>query len=597
MGKAFEENEQPGAISRIRYDTWYPGYATQVVDGHNVASILTETQLYRYATPQHFTVEDFPEEHQDLAKGVFYPSPWLGGWWRLGDAVAYNNTASKAVLEVAATYRYDLLYDKYRVGVDVMDRFGSEPPYGYIVPAEQPNRGSTALLMERMLVNGIEIYTADEAFRHNGIEYPAGTFLLPTSQPFGLFLKNVFERQAYPDLREYSHLWQGLVNPEDWEGGPLRPYDGVGWTLPLQMGVKAWEMTSPLTVPTTRIEAVDMRGTVSGGGGSYLFDHADINSMAAVMALLQAGATVRWADEGFTAGGRSYPPGTYAVETGGVSGSRLREIAGATGVRFTAGSPRGPTTTLRMPRIGLHVAWVASMDAGWITYLFDTYGIPYQRVTNAEIRAGELGNRFDVLVFADQGASQILEGHRVGTVPPDYVGGIGDEGVQALREFVEGGGRLVCNNASCDLAVDAFRIPVRNVLEGVPADSFNCPGAILKAEFDTSHPLAYGMPERDMVFFSRGRVFRLEGEEGSEAEAAEEEAAEDVFTIEPVVTFPDESLLLSGWMIGDEVIRGGAAALDVSFGNGKIFLFGFNTHNRAQARSTTRLFFNALLYR
>ncbi|MGD8362881.1 MAG: M14 family metallopeptidase, partial [Gemmatimonadota bacterium] len=128
MGKAFEENDQPGAISRIRYDTWYPGYATQVVDGHNVASILTETQLYRYATPQHFTVNDFPEEHRDLTKGVFYPSPWLGGWWRLGDAVAYNSTASKAVLEVAATYRSELLYDKYKVGVDVMDRFRSEPP-------------------------------------------------------------------------------------------------------------------------------------------------------------------------------------------------------------------------------------------------------------------------------------------------------------------------------------------------------------------------------------------------------------------------------------------------------------------------------------
>jgi hypothetical protein len=591
MGKAFEENDQPGAISRIRYDTWYPGYATQVVDGHNVASILTETQLYRYATPQHFTVEDFPEEHRDLTKGVFYPSPWLGGWWRLGDAVAYNITASKAVLEVAARYRYELLYDKYKVGTEVMDRFSQEPPYGYIVPAEQANRGSTALLMERMLVNGIEIYTADEAFEHNGIEYPAGTFILPTSQPFGLFLKNVFERQTYPDLREYSHLWQGLVNPEDWEGGPLRPYDGVGWTLPLQMGVEYWEMTSALTVPRTKVEAVEMPGSVSGGGGAYLFEHADDKSISAVMSLLETGATVRWADEAFTANGRDYPAGTYAVETGRVSGGRLREIAEATGVRFTAGTPLGSTTTLRMPRIGLHVAWVASMDAGWITYIFDTYGIPYQAVTNAEIRAGRLRNRFDVMVFADQDASQIIGGHRIGTVPPDYVGGIGDEGVLALREFVEEGGRILCNNSSCDLPIEEFGIPIRDVLEGVPSDTFNCPGALLKAEFDTDNPLAYGMPERDMVFFSRGRVFQLAGEEEGE------EGVKDPFTIEPVVTYPDESLLVSGWMIGDELIRGGAAVMDVSYGEGKIFIFGFNAHNRAQARSTLRMFFNALLYR
>jgi hypothetical protein len=599
MGKAFEENDQPGAISRIRYDTWYPGYATQVVDGHNVASILTETQLYRYATPQHFTVNDFPAEHRDLTKGVFYPNPWLGGWWRLGDAVAYNSTACKAVLEVAATYRFDLLYDKYKVGRDVMERFAHEPPYGYIVPAEQPNQSSAGLLMERMMVNGIEVHTADEAFTHNGIEYPSGTYVLPTSQPFGLFLKNIFEKQTYPDLRDYSHLWQGLVNPEEWDGGPLRPYDGVGWTLPLQMGVRYWEMTAPPDVPTTRIHEVEMSGGVSGGGSSFLLDHADNASTAAVMALLAEGARVGWTRSSFTGGGRLYGPGTFAVELGRVSARRLGEIARETGARFRAGTPRSETTPLALPRIGLHQAWVASMDAGWIRYLFDQYGIPHQTVTNAEIRAGGLGDRFDVLVFADQGASQILDGHRLGTVPPDFVGGIGDEGVRALQEFVLGGGRLVCNNASCDLPIEHFRLPVKNALDGVPADSFNCPGAILKADYDGMSPLAYGMPARDMLFFSRGRVFEVVEtgrEEGPEEEAGERYEGPARIVGSPV-TYPDEPLLLSGWMIGDEMIRGKAAALDVDYGEGKIFLFGFNTHNRGQARSTARLLFNALLYR
>jgi hypothetical protein len=602
MGKAFEQNGQPGAISRIRYDTWYPGYATQVVDGHNVASILTETQLYRYATPQHFTVNDFPEEHRDLIPGVFYPNPWLGGWWRLGDAVAYNLTACKAVLEVAARYKYELLYDKYKAGSDVMERFGSEPPYGWIVPADQPDRSSTALLMERMMINGIEVYTADESFEHNGISYPAGTFILPTSQPFGLFLKNIFERQSYPDLREYSHLWQGLVNPEEWEGDPLRPYDGVGWTLPLQMGVEHWEMTSPPTVQMTQVESIELPGSVSGGGGSYVFDHADNNSMAAMMQLLDAGARVRWLHEPLAFGGRQYRAGAYVVESGAVSGARLREIAASTGVRFTAGNPRGRATALRKPRIGLHKAWVANMDAGWITYLFDTFEITYQSVTNAEIRAGRLHERFDVIILADQRASQIIDGHRKGTIPPDYAGGIGDEGVISLREFVASGGTLVANNGSSDLPIEHFDLPVKNVLDGVPADSFNCPGALLKAEFNTDHPLAYGMPERGMAFFSRGRVFEIEddeAEEGDEEEGEEEGEGNDVdeeIAIEVVASYPDEPLLLSGWMIGDERIREKAAALDVSYGAGKIVLFGFNVHNRAQARSTVKLLFNALLY-
>ena len=76
MGKAFEEADQPGAISRISFDSWYPGYVTQFVDGHNIPSILTETANYGYATPHHYTIRDFPERYKDLTKGVFYPNPW-----------------------------------------------------------------------------------------------------------------------------------------------------------------------------------------------------------------------------------------------------------------------------------------------------------------------------------------------------------------------------------------------------------------------------------------------------------------------------------------------------------------------------------------
>jgi hypothetical protein len=185
----------------------------------------------------------------------------------------------------------------------------------------------------------------------------------------------------------------------------------------------------------------------------------------------------------------------------------------------------------------------------------------------------------------------------VGTVPPDYVGGIGDQGVVTLREFVKGGGRMVCNNRSCDLPVEHFHLPVRNVLEGVSADSFNCPGAILKAEFDTSHPLAYGMPERGMVFFSGGRVFEV-GEFEGENESDDRESSEtaEAYPVEVVASYPDEPLLLSGWMIGDERIRRGGAALEISMDAGKVLAFGFNVHNRAQARSTLKMLFNALLY-
>jgi len=84
------------------------------------------------------------------------------------------------------------------------------------------------------------------------------------------------------------------------------------------------------------------------------------------------------------------------------------------------------------------------------------------------------------------------------------------------------------------------------------------------------------------------------GEEGAEGEVG---GGGEEIPVEIVASYRDESLLQSGWMIGDERIREKAAALHVEYGDGRIALFGFNVHNRAQARSTLKMFFNALLYR
>ena len=134
MGTAFDREGKPGAISRTVFDSWYPGYVTQVADSHNVISLLTETALYRYATPRFYTVDEFPEPYRDFTVSTFYPNPWKGGWWRLRDAVDYCLTASKAVLTTASNYRQELLYDKYQMGRDTIAKFRKEPPYGWIVP-------------------------------------------------------------------------------------------------------------------------------------------------------------------------------------------------------------------------------------------------------------------------------------------------------------------------------------------------------------------------------------------------------------------------------------------------------------------------------
>ena len=199
------------------------------------------------------------------------------------------------------------------------------------------------------------------------------------------------------------------------------------------------------------------------------------------------------------------------------------------------------------------------------------------------------------------------------------MGGITTDGVENIKKFVNNGGILVCNGGSSEFAIQEFRLPFKNALQGVRSEEFSCPGSILKMNFKTDHPLAFGMQEEGITYFSRDIIFEYDAEPESpeakrapskkaanEAEAPPEKESPPAkkpyvqekakVTYKDVASFPDESLLLSGWILGDEILRKKTTVLDIDFGKGKLILFGFNVHNRAQSYSTFKLLFNSLLY-
>jgi glutamine amidotransferase-like uncharacterized protein len=55
-----------------------------------------------------------------------------------------------------------------------------------------------------------------------------------------------------------------------------------------------------------------------------------------------------------------------------------------------------------------------------------------------------------------------------------------------------------------------------------------------------------------------------------------------------------EDILLSGWIIGAERLERRAAVVALTYGKGKIVLFGFRVQHRAQTEGTFKLLFNAL---
>jgi len=60
--------------------------------------------------------------------------------------------------------------------------------------------------------------------------------------------------------------------------------------------------------------------------------------------------------------------------------------------------------------------------------------------------------------------------------------------------------------------------------------------------------------------------------------------------------YPEENIILSGWMLGEKYLQNRAAVVEVPFGKGKIILLGFRVPHRGQTVGTFKLLFNSLFY-
>ncbi len=231
-------------------------------------------------------------------------------------------------------------------------------------------------------------------------------------------------------------------------------------------------------------------------------------------------------------------------------------------------------------RLGLYSSYAASMDEGWTRFIFDTWGVPYESVTDSVIRSGNLGGRFDAIILPDQSPRQIAEGLSARRYPARYAGGIGTPGIQALRDFVDGGGTLITFNEASQFAIGALDLPVTDVLATASSRDFYAPGSIFRIRFDPEHPLAEGMGEESIAWFEAGPAFDVRDPSRARIVARYPATASDV--------------LLSGWVLGAGQIAGKGALVEVRRGRGRVVLFGFRPQYRAQSLATYPLLFNAI---
>ena len=224
----------------------------------------------------------------------------------------------------------------------------------------------------------------------------------------------------------------------------------------------------------------------------------------------------------------------------------------------------------RPPRLAVYKGWQEPMMAGWTRWVLDQHGFAYDTLHNADLQAGDLKDRYDAILFQSQSPSSILDGFAADRVPEPYAGGIGAAGSEALRTFVNDGGRLVMIEEATELGIELFDLPVESAVDGLEPQDFYIPGSILEMDMaDGSNTPAW--------YWRSSRAFETTGP-----------------GVEVVARYGAGDPLLSGWALGIDNVAGKPALLRAPVGNGEVILFGFQPNYRSQTVVTLPILWKAL---
>jgi hypothetical protein len=545
----------------------------------------------RIATPIHIEPTEVPQSYYE--KRMSFPDPWPGGWWRLRDLVDYELTLSMSLIKTAYLHKEDFLFNFYRMYKNSIEKKEKGEPFAFVISGKQRDYPTTLRMIDKLMFGGVEIHQAKEDFIAAGKVYPAGSFVVKMSQPYKPYAQALLEKQKYPDIRQYPG------------GPPEPPYDNAGWTLPLQMGVSCDRVENAFAAKLVKLEKVPYPSTAYPAKTSpyIVFDSRQNASYSAAFAILKNKVEMYRSKEEIKGKGFNAAAGSFIVKNTPAVQKLLGGIVEKWHLKpYGLASISGiPKTSLKYPRIGLYQSWRASMDEGWTRYVFDDLLVPYKTLHNKDFKGTTKGKKtvkvdlkakYDVIVFADESAQIITQGkpdptsrwgRRYTPYPPPYEGGIGKEGVDALKSFVEKGGILVTLNGASSLVFKEFKAPASNALERVERSRFFCPSSLLKIKVDNKSPVGYGMPEEAAAMFSRSPAFSTR-------------VPQQEWDRKVVASYPEENILLSGWLLGENVIARKAAVVDVKHKKGHIILIGFRCQYRAQSHGTYKFLLNSLLY-
>lgn len=583
-----------GVSQHYIFDDYWPG-STETCIWKNVIGFLTEAASVQTASPVYIEPTELSVGGKGLSeykKSINMLLPWEGGWWRLGDIVQYEISSTNSIIKTASLYREDILAFRNRMCREQVELGKSEAPYYYIMPVEQHDQGELVNLVNLMKEHGVKVYTLNEQVVLKGRIYRAGDVVIPLAQPFRAFIKEVMETQVFPE-RHYT------------PGGELiKPYDIASWSLPLHRYVSSKEID---------IRSKELESSLSLIEGDYSLNLKELDATAmvlpaksnesfrAVFRALEQGMKVDRLLEETEVTGNTYGAGSFIIYRGSKKETWNELIAS---IPFQPGELADkrslPAKTVEVPRIALVETYFHDMDAGWTRFLFDSYHLPYTVLHPGDIAKSDLAGKFDVIIFPDTEKEILMSGKRKsgetyyqGSYRPEYVKGIGKEGMEKLMTFSNEGGTIISWGRSASLfegmltikngdREEEFSLPFRDISGDLSKAGLYVPGSLVKVKLIKDHPLTLGMPESIGVF-SRGRpVFTT---------------SVPLFDMDRRVigTYPEKDILMSGYAAGEDKMGNRAAMIWMEKGKGQFVFFGFGPQFRTSTQASYKLLFNAIL--
>ena len=640
MNNRLNVEGKPGYTQRAgsQFSTWWNGGLRTTPYFHNMIGLLTE--IIGSPTP-----EKVPLVPERLIPNGATPNPIVPQEWHFRQSIDYSVSLNYAVLDYAARYRNQLLYNIYRMGRNSIERgekdnwtfyprfidtiklaskaekkedtgaagegggefsFGREDTISvkyfngvlkeprlrdarvYILSADQPDFPTAVRFVNALILSGIEVQKASAPFAVAGKKYPAGSYVIKTAQAFRPHVIDMFEPQDHPNDFQYPG------------GPPIRPYDAAGWTLAFQMGVQFDRVLDGVEGPFQQLPYGELqsapKGSIAAGKAGYLIDPRINNAFIVVNDLLKAGIKVSRLPQS---------AGTFYIPASPKAQAILEKDAADFGIIVT-GTDQAPalTTPLSPMRIAIWNNYGGSIPSGWMSWLMEQYHFSYEFIYSQAIDAGNLRKKYDMIIFpsgAIPDTGKPKKNNRGGgfdAKPPKpeelpaqfrpWLGKItGDTSVPQLKQFLEAGGQIVTIGTSTNLAYH-LGLPVQSALM-----EKNSKGEL--------KPLA------GAKYYIPGSLLTADLDTTA-AENYGMAAKNDVYfdrspvfkfnpgstQLKKLIWFSTSKPLHSGWAWGQQYLENGVAAFAAPVGKGKLYAFGPEITFRGQSHSTFKLLFNQL---